>query len=169
MKSAHKGFSLIETMMYAAGICCITLTLISAMTQSMDGLQIVRKKAHLSTSLCAALSLLIKDIHESAADISAWKKMGPSEYVWASQENDVGWHLHNKTLYRVKGDFDAFLGQWRNKKRTVVIKNIDDFIIEPSYDQTVLKNFIVTMKAVDSQGHSCVKKLYVKPHLMVNV
>lgn len=120
-----EGISLVEFIIYVA----ISLFLVSTMFYWVvsAGIPLIHNGKHNTqrAQIYTAMQLLVHDISQAPAAISAWKKITDFELIWHINGDDIGWHLKNDSdLIRSKGVYNASAQKWIKKSGSLVATHI---------------------------------------------
>ena len=119
-----KGFSLISFLLYLTlfsmimlFICHIIVSLIIPSFTNIRHTQSI-------IAMHVATDIFVRDIHNIDKSV-IWKHTIPTEIIWHTGKQDIGWRLQDTCLERIEGVYN---NGWKDKTVSIVangIRNID--------------------------------------------
>ncbi len=75
--------------------------------------------------LSSAYDAVLRDV-ASAPPLSTWKETTSSQLIWTLQEQDIGWVVSKKQLYRITGNYNIRTKKWAKKNKALVASLNDE-------------------------------------------
>jgi len=120
----YAGFSLIECMIYCMVLAILFMTWFHGMVVAHTAFVKKATKTIQLSNVYAAHDMLIRDIRHAPSKSTQWKLCTNTQLIWHQQENDIGWMIHNNTLFRIEGTYDAERQKWCKKKQSVALFDV---------------------------------------------
>lgn len=120
------GFSLVECMVYVCIMMLLSFFATEFFARNYLQLNSYIKKNNSLMSLYAAQDALSNDLALADDDEMYWIQK-TNELICKTIQSDVGWHVHNKTLYRVSGEYDFNRQQWNKKNKALIAPHVTAF------------------------------------------
>lgn len=133
----HKGFMLIEFLVYLALFSIIMLALMGMVAQLWIPAMGYTKKQTCRIDLVTAHDCFIRDIKMAKAEKKFWKIISFNALVFTSGEHDVGWLIKEGNLIRIEGIFDSKKAAWDKQVKSLIVKKIDRVFFEVKGDPEV--------------------------------
>lgn len=105
----RKGFSLIECMVYIAGLSMIALIITQFTNYSYNIMSKNMLKNSLLMTCTAAGDALAKDL-QKAPPMSAWLSSDENNYCWQENNTTVRWHIESQKLIRTSKKRSSVVG-----------------------------------------------------------
>lgn len=126
-----KGFSLLECMVYCAGMVTV-ITILCYFFTRMHGVYVKQYRfANYITWLYSVQEFIRADLEQAPIALSKWKKLMPSELIFTSGARDIGWTVKKGQLRRIIGHYDIQTQRWISKHSSLVIDKVTKVSFAP--------------------------------------
>lgn len=158
MRTAKPGSLMIELLVYIMLSAMVIIGILNWVSRSSCSLASLGQSNNEAMSLYSAMDMLVRDMRQAPDHKKAWKLLSSESIVWNSRDNDIGWTVKNKNLYRIKGSYDDAQHRWKHQRKSLVAQNVDVSFEIAQKDETL--TFIDCRLATEK--HAIDERIYLR-------
>jgi type II secretory pathway component PulJ len=136
MITSHKGFFLMEFLVYLSIFSCISILLMHFVVHTTLYVKTQNSELQHSLTFLTALDLATHELEKSGCEKKLWHKTDKDCVIWHSlaQKKDIGLSLIDKKLVRITGTYLPRENRWKSKTTNVIADSIKDFSLEYQWE-----------------------------------
>lgn len=127
------GVTLLECMIYCAGISALLLMLMPWSLTLIDSAHRHVEHLALLNNFASACVVLERDVVQALPQRDHWITLA-SGVVMRGSEQDIGWSLEQTTLVRYTGSYSSAQARWITSRKALVCRQVSSFSVTPEYD-----------------------------------
>lgn len=94
-----------------------------------------QQAARLFIQQTIAGTVLMHDIQEASCAQQEWKKITDNIIIFHKQEQDIGWIIEDKKLFRIEGIYNSTGDMWHSSTKSFIASNIETIQVVCHIDQ----------------------------------
>lgn len=120
----HKGFSLIECLVYVLIVGLLANMLFMWVVRIQQTVYQQAKDQTVTVGIYSAQDLMARDLSMAPSAMSDWKVMSGTQLIWHGPTIDTGWALEDGKLYRYEGHYSLENHSWSARAKSLVSDQI---------------------------------------------
>ncbi len=148
------GFSAIEFLVYLTISAVLMVVIFRFYNGAQTSFARLKESAFLFNALQNACDIVTTDIMAANSNKSQWHR-DDNICVFQTAKQSIGWQLQKNQLYRIVGNFDFAHKKWRQRRRSLIAKQVASFFVKPEYvkDHVADVEISVTMRGTHQSAH----------------